>query len=300
MDTTAPTADILDVTPDPRTTDADIINVIFDEPVDRTTVDIADFTLTHDGVSVDLSGNGVTVLPEGSEAFLERFTIDLRNVTGLNGTYVLQLTASGSGIVDEAGSDLVIDAVDTWEKTAVDTTPPSADILDVDPDPRITGVGFVTTTFSEDVTGVDIDDFSLTRDTLSVDISSLTAIEITPRRYAIDLSGATAEDGDYLLTLNATGSGILDGAGNAVAVDATDAWVKGNTGPTADIVDVTPDPRITPVATVAINFTDPITGAPSGVTGLDVTDFQLRRDGLLLDLSEVTLTVFSDLSLIHI
>ncbi|HAA60656.1 MAG TPA: hypothetical protein DCE39_06970 [Planctomycetaceae bacterium] len=298
MDTTAPTADILDVTPDPRTTDADIINVIFDEPVDRTTVDIADFTLTHDGVSVDLPGNGVTVQPEGSEAFLERFTIDLRNVTDPNGTYVLQLTAAGSGIVDEAGSTLVSDAVDNWEKTTVDTTPPTADILDVDPDPRITGVAFVTTTFSEDVTGVDIGDFSLTRDpgsgAVPVDISSLTAIEITPRRYAIDLSGATAEDGDYLLTLNATGSGILDGAGNAVAVDATDDWVKGNTGPTADIVDVTPDPRITPVATVAINFTDPVTGAASGVTGLDVTDFQLRRDGLLLDLSEVTLTAFSD------
>ena len=293
MDTTAPTVDILDVTPDPRTTDADIINVIFDEPVDRTTVDISDFTLTLDGTPIDLATNGVTVLPEGAEAFLERFTINLRNVTGVNGSYVLQLTASGSGIVDEAGGSLVADAVDDWQKTASDTTPPEADIVDVDPDPRITSVSFVSTSFAEDVTGVDIGDFSLTRDSVAVDISSLTAIEITPRRYAIDLSGVSGEDGTYLLTLTASGSNIVDGSGNVLAVDATDDWVKGNTGPTADIVDVTPDPRITPVASVAVNFTDPGTGAPSDVTGLDVGDFLLRRDGLLLDLSEVTLTVFS-------
>ena len=44
-----------------------------------------------------------------------------------------------------------------------DTTVPTADIVDVTPDPRNSAVGSVSITFSEPVSGVSLDDFTLTR-----------------------------------------------------------------------------------------------------------------------------------------
>jgi hypothetical protein len=296
MDTTSPTLDILDVTPDPRTTDGDIVNLIFSEPVDSSSVEIGDLSLTLDGLAVDLSS--VAVLAEGIGPFVQRYSMDLRTVSDSDGVYLLTFAVPG-GVADEAGNLLVVDPLtmldpsDSWTKTATDTTAPSADILDIAPDPRTTSVGFATVTFSEDVTGVDIADFSLTRDTVPLDLSSASVVEVTPFRFALDLSSVTDVDGDYQLTLVATGSGIVDGSSNTLAVDATDSWVKGNTGPNADIVDITPDPRITPVTDVTILFTDPGTGAALDVTGVDIGDFEMRRDGLLLDLSDVTLTSLS-------
>ncbi len=43
-------------------------------------------------------------------------------------------------------------------------------------------------------------------------------------QYTLDLSGVTADEGTYFLTLTANGSGIEDGANNALAVDATDEF----------------------------------------------------------------------------
>jgi Ca2+-binding RTX toxin-like protein len=303
MDTTSPTLDILDVTPDPRTTDGDIVNLIFSEPVDSSSVEIGDLSLTLDelggagAVAVDLSS--VVVLAEGTGGFVQRYSIDLRTVTDSDGEYVLTFAVPG-GVADEAGNLLVVvdplmpqDPSDSWTKTATDTTAPTADILDIAPDPRTTSVGFATVTFSEDVTGVDMADFSLTRDTVPVDLSSASVVEVTPFRYALDLSSVSGIDGDYQLTLVESGSGIVDGNSNPLAADATDDWVKGNTGPNADIVDITPDPRITTVSDVTILFTDPGTGLDLDVTGVDIDDFEMRRDGLLLDLGDVTLTALS-------
>ena len=59
------------------------------------------------------------------------------------------------------GNPLQSGASDTW---LMDVADPVADIVDVTPDPRNTSVGEVTLSFSEPVTGFDIDDLSLTRD----------------------------------------------------------------------------------------------------------------------------------------
>ena len=57
----------------------------------------------------------------------------------------------------------------------------------------------------------------------------------------------TAAAGSYALRLSASGAGITDAAGNALQLDATDSWITDTTPPTADIVDIVPDPRNTPV-----------------------------------------------------
>jgi len=68
------------------------------------------------------------------------------------------------------------------------------------------------------------------------------------------------------------------------ATDASGSWVdaplsvdvRDTVAPAADIVDVSPDPRNAPVPAVAIAFDEP-------VTGLDLSDLTLARDGIVLD-----------------
>ena len=56
-----------------------------------------------------------------------------------------------------------------------DTTAPTADILDVTPDPRNSAVGSVSITFSEPVSGVSLTDFTLTRNGPGVSLSGVTS-----------------------------------------------------------------------------------------------------------------------------
>ena len=109
----------------------------------------------------------------------------------------------------------------------IDLLAPSADIVDVIPDPRTTAVGTVTMLFSEDVTGVDVSDLQLTRDGVEVSLGGLQVTRVTDARYTIDLTSVTAADGAYVFTLRADGTGIRDLAGNALADAASDAWWKG-------------------------------------------------------------------------
>ena len=126
------------------------------------------------------------------------YTLDLATVTTTAGSYVLTLTASGSGITDSAGN-LLDRGCDRF--LAIDLTAPAADIVDVTPDPRNAAVGLVTLSFSESVTGLDIGDLSLTRDGVAV---TLTAAMLagSGRSYTLDLSTVTTTAGNYVLTLD--------------------------------------------------------------------------------------------------
>ena len=89
----APTADVIDVSPDPRTTSVS-----------------ADLQLTLGGVAVSLAGVSVTTTDS------IRWTVDgLSAATASAGTYVLTVAAAGSGIVatDDAAA-LAVSVSDTW------------------------------------------------------------------------------------------------------------------------------------------------------------------------------------------
>ncbi len=78
--------------------------------------------------------------------------------------------------------------------------------------------------------------------------------------------------GEYLLVLQADGSGIRDAVGNWLAADASVGFLIDTQPPTASIQPVTPSPRVTPVEQLTIVFNEP-------VTGLDRADLRLTRDG---------------------
>ena len=121
-------ADIVDVTPDPRTTAVSSIVVSFNRAVSG--FDVADLTLTRNGSPVSLAGASLT-------PSLDRRTWTvaggvLVQATNATGSYRLALVAAGSGIIDASGVPLATGAVDEWQTTLPPPppTPPSTDIGD--------------------------------------------------------------------------------------------------------------------------------------------------------------------------
>jgi len=107
-DVTPPTADVTDVTPDPRTTPVDQIEIVFSEPV--TGLDLPDLGLTLDGGAELLTGGESLSTSDHVTWTLAA----LGGKTAAPGTYTLVLTAAGSGIEDAAGNPLAGDASDSW------------------------------------------------------------------------------------------------------------------------------------------------------------------------------------------
>ncbi|MFM1995742.1 MAG: hypothetical protein RLZZ111_129 [Planctomycetota bacterium] len=104
-------ADIVDVTPDPRTTAVDAIAIQFNRPV--TGFDPADLALTRNGTAVSLAGAGL------SSTDGLRWTLSgLAAATASAGAYTLTLSASSSGIVDVDGRGLTASATDAWSVVA--------------------------------------------------------------------------------------------------------------------------------------------------------------------------------------
>ena len=145
-------------------------------------------------------------------------------------------TASAAGLAD---GNYVYYAVATDNSGAtsnvvvatgrVDNTPPTVDIVDVSPDPRREQLSSITVRFSEPVTGVDRADFTLTRNGGSNLIGSGQSVSTSDGGLTWTFGGlwsVTAMSADYVLTLNATNSGITDIAGNALTAGASEAWEK--------------------------------------------------------------------------
>ncbi|MFT5524003.1 MAG: hypothetical protein ACI9HK_001953, partial [Pirellulaceae bacterium] len=208
-----PSADIADVVPDPRNTHVSELVITFDESV--TDFDVADLVLTRDGQNVDITG--LTINGSDSD-----YSVDLTSVTSADGDYQLSLNTAGVVNQDGFAGDTV--STDSW---TIDTLAPTADIIDIDPDPRDAIVGLVNITFSESVTGLTIDDLTLSLDGQPLDISGLT-VSGSGSNYSIDLASVSATTGQYEIQLVATGSDIYDLAGNPLTADASDSWTSVN------------------------------------------------------------------------
>jgi hypothetical protein len=173
-----------------------------------------------------------------------------------------------------AGDEVTELFIDDVVVAVVSETPPTADIIDVDPDLRTGPIDEVQIVFSEPVSGFEIGDLDLVLDgganLLSGAQTLTTGDDIT--WTLAGLTAITAANGTYELTLSASGSGILNSALIELATDAADTWRVDSQAPTVDIIDVNPDPRKAAVSSIDIVFDEP-------VTGLEVGDLVLTRDG---------------------
>lgn len=311
VESIGPTADV-DVTPEFRntTTANNTIRVTFTKDIEAAQLDASDFLLQRDTgegfVTVATTLTGAVITPDTGNAFEDGFTLDL-SATGLidsiDGTYRLTLQAADSDIVDQAGIELAANASDTW---VLDNTLPVADIIDIAPDPRAEAVGTVNILFTEAVVygeggdtaaGIDITDFTLTRNGGAVDISGLTVTQESALRYTINLSSVTTQDGTYDLQL-ITDNPIQDLAGNELApvtsnIAAQDLWFIGADvdAPTVTITEVgeasdVATPRARPVGQVRLTFAQ--STGEEDVSNVDISDVTLTLDGNPIDLSGVT------------
>jgi Ca2+-binding RTX toxin-like protein len=251
----APTAMLSQVTT-PRTTNPGAVTLTFSEPVFG--VDLssnpANFALTYDddgagpNVPQIVALNAVSVQQITSSEYVLDLTTVL-DFTGLTdpGDYSLTFDGTATTIFDFSVNPFAGAAIPTAWTVQADTTPPSADIVDVSPDPRIGAVGVTTIDFTEDVTGVDLanaeTDFDLFRDidgfgtgaaVTQIDISGLMVTQVTDSQYTVDLTTVTAGDGEYRFVVRTDGA-VLDLAGSPLAETlgagdvAEDFWTAGDT-----------------------------------------------------------------------
>lgn len=194
--------------------------VTFDQPVIKGsgTIVIRNLTDGSDAEVIDL-GTAPNVTVSGAVVAIghlplstKRYAVRMANTCFLN--------AAGNpfaGIADDT----------TWTFT-VDADALTA-VFSAIPTPRNSHAGSVNLTFGKNVTGVDTGDFSLTRD--GVAVSLLPAmLSGSGSSYALDLSSVSVTEGAYILTI-ASGTGIVDVAGNGLAADVVQSWVMDATSP---------------------------------------------------------------------
>ncbi|NCR13577.1 MAG: hypothetical protein GPJ24_12140, partial [Microcystis aeruginosa SX13-11] len=145
--------------------------------------------------------------------------------------------------------------------------PSITDIIDVSPDPISTAVNAITVDFSEAIkaSSFDYNDLSLTLNNgTNLINSTVTIVSLSPTRYQITgLNTLTNNDGDYILTVNATG--IQDTIGKFGSGSLTETWEKtagGNADTTppvvTDIVNLLINPRNQPVPSLTVTFSEKI------------------------------------------
>ena len=104
-------ADIVDVTPDPRTTAVDAVVIVFNLPV--TGLTLADLRLVRSGIAVPLDGAQITST-DGV-----RWTLSgLASATLSTGVYTLSLNADSGRIIDATGRPLSASVSDSWTVNA--------------------------------------------------------------------------------------------------------------------------------------------------------------------------------------
>jgi O-glycosyl hydrolase/ankyrin repeat protein len=108
-DTTKPTGDVVDVSPDPRTTAVTDLFFNFSERVNN--FDITDIALTRDGNVISLAGGGVGL---SSPDQIHYQLTGLGGLTAAAGNYLVTVKVAGSGITDLANNALAADFSDSW------------------------------------------------------------------------------------------------------------------------------------------------------------------------------------------
>lgn len=176
----------------------------------------------------------------GSSALVFRLTVANGQMDSNGISLGGSIDAHGGTLRDAAGNDSITTLNSTGSTTAVlvDAVAPQVNAISLDSaSPTNASSVTFTVTFSEDVSGVDISDFSLvTSGSVNATLQSLTQID--PRTYQVTVDSITGL-GNLGLNLNANGTGITDNVSNAIASAFTgQAYTIG-------IPAVTPTPDVT-------------------------------------------------------
>ena len=284
IDSTTPTlVAIARQTPSLGLTNANslVFRVSFSEAV--LDVDAADFTVNG---STTGTVTGVTAVT-GSMGTVYDVTVAGGDLEGFNGTVGLNL-ATDQSIRDQVNNALLAGEPATDEVyTLENITPTVTSILRKEPIGATTGLNSLvfTVTFSETVTGINRTDFILaTTGTAAGTVTSVSAN--SGDTVDVTVSSVTGLGTLRLDVLNT--ATVIDAAGNDLDTDFTggESYNVDVSPPAVDLLAVAPrvqDGRVNAATgTIGIAFSE-------AVTGFDVADLRLTRNGVLLSLTGATL-----------
>ncbi|MEO1210899.1 MAG: hypothetical protein AAFX78_15350 [Cyanobacteria bacterium J06638_20] len=286
IDTIAPALQsITRQTPEGRRTNANqlVFLVSFSEDVDN--LNAADFTITGSSTA-----QVTNITPSTETPGDYTVTVSGGNLAGFNGQVGLVINDGAQDITDPAGRDL-----------EVPTTPNPAQTYLLDNEvPTVTGIVrrtpvaqntvantlIFTVIFSETVEDIDVSDFTLdTTGSLTATVDSVSVA--TGDRVDVTVTNV---DGDGTVSLDVLASATLtDAAGNGLATGFTNGefYRRDTTVPTVEINPVRPllqDSVVTPAPdSIRIRFSE-------AVTGFEVGDLRLTRNGNAINLNGATLT----------
>ena len=245
--------------------------------------DALDFTVNFDeAVTVDTTGGiprlaitldtGGTVFANylsgsGSTTLVFRLTVSNGQQDSDGISVNTQLQANGSMLTDAAGNNALtaLVGVGSSARVLVDAAPPQVTTIVPDTTSPTTGstLGF-TVTFSEDVSGVDLADFSLST-TGSASGSLVSLVQVDGRTYRVTV-GDVSGQGTLGLSLAAAGSGITDAVGNALQDNySTVGYTLGELNAGDPEFRANPTPIVPPPATPLIAPVVP-SAPPPGMT----------------------------------
>jgi hypothetical protein len=265
VDEIAPTlVSVGPVTPAFQTVAVNTVDVVFSEEIDASTFGAADVSLSLNG-GPNLIGIGVTFV----QAATNRITIsDLAPLTGLDGTY--ELAVNAAGVADFGGNAGVGTLSTLWVKGSF--APVVTALGPIVPNPRNTPVSSVEVAFSRAINASTFgrEDVTLTRNGGSNLVTAAVQVnQIETNRFIISgLDALTEAQGEYRLTVNATGISDIDdnpGAGTRAAT-----WRTLTSGPqVVSLEDLATNPRNIVVASLDVTFAAPIN--PATFTWQDLT-----------------------------
>jgi len=203
----------------------------------------------------------------GTNALVFRLTVVSGQMDSNGISLGSSIDANGGSLRDTAGnnSTTTLNAVGSTTGVLVDAVAPQVNAISLDAaSPTNASSVTFTVTFTEDVSGVDIGDFSLATSG-SVNASLQSVVQIDPRTYQVTVDSIT---GLGSLGLNATGSGIIDNANNLITNAFTgQAYAIDSLRPSASIVVADTALAAGETSTVTITFNE----AVSGLTAADFT-----------------------------
>jgi Ca2+-binding RTX toxin-like protein len=234
------------VTPNPRDTPVDTIDVAFTNPIDVNSFDYQDLALTRNG-GANLINSAVTIAAVQGNTFRIG---NLAGLTGDSGDY--QLVVNATGILSTTGIAGVGQGQVNWKTNAV--LPTITQLGPITPNPSPTPVTTVDVVFQGpiDAATFDFNDIILQRNGgANLVTNAVTVNYVSGTTFRINLPGMTALNGTYEITVNAQGIG--NAVGQFGTSSTTASWAMAMPAPQLiQLGPVTPDPRYPPVDAVEV------------------------------------------------
>ena len=255
VDTTPPViTSLAQVIPNPTGTPVDNLQVTFSKPIDLSTFNYQDLTLTRNGGPNLITSAASVTLVSGSTYQIG----GLSTLDAADGSYLL--TVNDNAIADPLGNLGTGTAQTSWVEAKVG--PAVSSIIGVIPGPRNLPVPAVVVTFTKPIqpSSFTLSAVSLTLNggpNLLANAPGVTLVQDSSTAFTINgLSSLTTANGNYVLAVDA--SNVLDLSNDPGAGTSVVAFTMDTTAPTIVAIAPVPTPRNAAATSVSVTFSKAI------------------------------------------